>query len=461
MNPYRKLVKNTMIFAVGTFSSKVLVFLMMPFYTTVLSSGEYGLMDILVQTCNLLLPLATVGINNSVVRFGLEEGRDKRGIFSMGLCTILAGWGVLLLCWRGMDAIPFLSGYALLILAYVLASALHSLCNQFARAMGYIRLYAVDGILRTVVTILLNLTFLAWFHWGVEGYLLASIFSDLVASIFLVCVAKLWQYWSLASLAKGTWLEMLRYSVPLIPTTICTWIINISDRYMISYFLGLEANAPYSAANKIPTILIIVANIFTESWQISAVEQEKEEGKERFFSHVGEVYLSIACVTGSALILSARVIMHILTPNPGYAMAWKYIPVLVLATTFACLASFLNSIYVVQKRSLGTFFTTALAAIVNIALNLWLIPCWGVMGAGIATLCSYVVQFTVRLIHTRKYLCLRWDRVRLVLSLALLTLQAGIMTLALPNWIVWQGVLLCALIWLHSDSLRKAICKFC
>lgn len=461
MNPYRKLVKNTMIFALGTFSSKVLVFLMMPFYTTVLSSEQYGLMDILVQTCNLLLPLATVGINNSVVRFGLEEGRDKRGIFSIGLCTILAGWGILLLCWGWMDAIPFLTGYTLLILAYVLASALHSLCNQFVRAMGHVRLYAVDGILRTVATILLNILFLAYFHWGVEGYLLASVLSDLLATLFLTCVARLWEFCSLSSLRKNTWLEMLRYAVPLIPTTVCTWIINISDRYMISYILGLDANAPYSAANKIPTILIIVANIFTESWQISAVEQEKEAGKERFFSHVGEVYLSIACVTGSMLILSARIIMHILTPNPDYIMAWKYIPVLVLATTFACLSSFLNSIYVLEKRSIGTFFTTALGAIANIFLNLLLIPMVGVMGAGIATLASYVLQFVVRLIHTQQYLRLHWDWERVILSLALLSLQAIIMTVAILYWMIWQGILLLCLILLHSNNLRKALRKFC
>lgn len=460
MNPYRKLVKNTMVFAIGTFSSKVLVFLMMPFYTTVLNSTQYGLMDILVQTCNLLLPLATVGINNSVVRFGLEEGRDKRSIFSMGLCTILIGWGILLLCWKAIDAIPFLTGYTLFILAYVLASALHSLCNQFARAMGYIRLYAVDGILRTVLTILLNVVFLAYFDWGVEGYILASIFSDLIAAAFLTCIAKLWRFCGFSSLQTGTWAEMLRYAIPLIPTTVCTWIINISDRYMISYFLGLDANAPYSAANKIPTILIIVANIFTESWQISAVEQEKEQGKERFFSHVAEVYLSIACVTGSVLILSARIVMRILTPNPDYATAWQYIPVLVMATTFACLASFLNSIYVVEKKSIGTFITTALSAVCNVFLNLLLIPWMGVMGAGIATWMSYMMQFVIRLLHTRKYLKLRWDWGRLILSFALLTLQAIIMVFSMPYWIIWQFVLLLCLMALHSSSLKKALSKF-
>lgn len=460
MNPYRKLVKNTMTFAVGTFSSKVLVFFMMPFYTSILSSEQYGLMDLLVQTCNLLLPLATVGINNAVIRFGLEESRDKRCVFSVGLCTILVGWGLLFLCSAWLEQIPFLDGYTMLVLAYVLASGMHSLCNQFSRALGHIRLYAVDGVIRTITTILLNILFLSAFSWGVEGYLLASILSDTISVIFLTSIARLWHYWKLSSLKYAVWKEMLYYAVPLIPTTVCTWIINISDRYMISYLLGLDANAPYSAANKIPTVLIIVANIFTESWQISAIEQRKEMGRIRFFSHVGEVYFAIACVTGSVLIGTARITMKILTPNPAYSMAWQYVPVLVVATTFACLSSFLNSIYVVEKKSIATFVTTALSAIMNITLNFLLIPFIGVLGAGIATLSSYLFLFVIRLVHTRKYIPLQWDWGKLILSLLLVGLQAIMMMISISYYPVWQVVLFLCIVLLHKNSIMKAVEQF-
>lgn len=449
-----------MIFALGTFSSKVLVFVMMPFYTSILSSAQYGLMDLLVQTCNLLLPLATVGINNAVIRFGLEESRDKRCVFSAGLCTILAGWSFLLLCGTWLEEIPFLNGYTLLIFAYVLASGMHALCNQFSRALGHLRLYAVDGVLRTLTTVLLNILFLSVFSWGVEGYLLASILSDTLSVLFLTGMSQLWRYWKPSSLKYTVWKEMLGYAAPLIPTTVCTWIINISDRYMISYLLGLDANAPYSAANKIPTVLIIVANIFTESWQISAIEQRKEMGRTRFFSHVGEVYLAIACVTGSVLILSARITMKILTPNPAYDMAWKYVPILVMATTFACLSSFLNSIYVVEKKSMATFVTTALSAMMNIGLNVLFIPRLGVIGAGIATLSSYLFLFVMRLWHTRKYIALQWDGEKLVLGLLLLGLQAVIMSTSAPYYPIWQVVLLICIGQLHKNSMIKAVGQF-
>ena len=72
MNRYKKLLSNTVLFAVGTFSSKALVFLLMPLYTAVLSTQEYGTVDLIMQAGNLLLPLVSVGIINSIVRFGLD-----------------------------------------------------------------------------------------------------------------------------------------------------------------------------------------------------------------------------------------------------------------------------------------------------------------------------------------------------------------------------------------------------
>lgn len=99
MDKYKKLISNTVIFAIGTFSSKVLVFLLMPLYTTVLSNEEYGVTDLLVQTGNLLLPLVSLGIVNAVVRFGLDKSVRKTDVFSTGLLTIFCGFGALLAFW--------------------------------------------------------------------------------------------------------------------------------------------------------------------------------------------------------------------------------------------------------------------------------------------------------------------------------------------------------------------------
>ena len=145
-NSYKKLFSTTMILAIGSFSSKVLVFLLVPFYTRVLSQSEYGTANLITQACNLLMPLVSAGIANAVIRFALQKGSNKKGIFSMGLVTVLCGGGVLLLLSPILSLLEFVQGYTFLAFLYVLMSALHTVCAQFVQGMKYTKLFALDGV---------------------------------------------------------------------------------------------------------------------------------------------------------------------------------------------------------------------------------------------------------------------------------------------------------------------------
>ena len=110
MNPYRNLISNTALFGLSTFGARFLTFLLTPFYTRVLSSAEYGVTDLLLQTGNLIIPIASVGIANAVIRYGLEQTSDKCSVFTTGLLVTLAGFFLLLLAAPLLDRIAFLSG---------------------------------------------------------------------------------------------------------------------------------------------------------------------------------------------------------------------------------------------------------------------------------------------------------------------------------------------------------------
>ena len=126
MNPYQKLLSNTVLFGISTFGARFLTFLLTPFYTRVLSSAEYGVTDLLIQTGNLIIPLASVGIANGVIRYGLDRNSDKRTVFTTGLLATLAGFLLLLLVSPLLRQIPFLTHDLWLVLLYVLMANLHS-----------------------------------------------------------------------------------------------------------------------------------------------------------------------------------------------------------------------------------------------------------------------------------------------------------------------------------------------
>ena len=135
-NKYRTLLDNTFLLSLGTFGSKILTFVMVRFYTGVLTPSDYGTADLIMQTANLLLPVASLGITNGVFRFALDRKEHRKSIFSAGLYTILLGSLILLAAGPLLSRNEGLHEYVELICAYTLASCLHSLCAQYIRAEG-------------------------------------------------------------------------------------------------------------------------------------------------------------------------------------------------------------------------------------------------------------------------------------------------------------------------------------
>lgn len=466
-NRYKKLMGNTIIFAIGTFSSKVLVFLMLPFYTNILSTGEYGTVDALINVGQLMIPIASVGINNAVIRFGLENSIDRKSVFSSGLYTILAGFVCLAIVSPVLRYfMDFMSGYTVAVLAFVLASSLRTLCIQFALSMGYNKMYAANGIGNTFFNVILNILLLP--HFRVMGYLMANIIADLALGLLMFVLAKEHRYLLppfSSRMDRGLARRMRKYAIPLVPQTVCQWIINMSDRYLIILFISTEANGLYAAANKIPNILLIVANLFADAWQISAVKESDPKEQVDFFSKVLGAYSSIAFIGSSGLIMVSKFVMTFMV-GKDFFISWQFIPILTLATTFGLLSTFLASVYMLKLRSKNSMVTTMVCAIVNIVLNCILIPImgrispfYGAMGAGIATFISYLVLFLIRAFNTQRYLKIRWNIQKTVCSIVILFVQAIVMTVQLPLWYIFVPALFLLLFFVNARDILLSVNK--
>jgi len=455
-NKYTTLIKNTLLFGIGTFSSKLLVFFLMPFYTYILSTDQYGTVDLIVQTANLLLPLVSLGISTSVVRFALDKAEDKSKVFSSGVFVLLIAFLAFLLISPLINLIPIISNYAILLVIYVLTSSLHTLFSQFTKGILRVKLYTIDGVLATITTLLFTIYLMAALHMGIQGYILAIILSDFLSCIFLFVVAKLHKYITFEF--KGLSKLMLKYSVPMIPTTIFWWITNVSDRFLVSNMLGTAENGLYAVSNKIPTIMVLVSGFFLDAWQIGAVTDE-ESGRKSFFSNVFESYGSILFIVSSLLILTCKPAISLLV-NAKFHGAWEFMPALVLATTFSCFVSFFGSVYMLYKRSTHAMWTTLVGAGVNILLNLYFIPHFGIQGAGISTFISFALVFVIRVIDERSFLGFEWDKVKFGINTALVIAQAVIMVLDIPFWMYISIALFIGVIVVNYRSIISIKSRF-
>ncbi|MBO5671275.1 MAG: polysaccharide biosynthesis C-terminal domain-containing protein, partial [Clostridia bacterium] len=403
-NKYKQLLSNTAILGIGTFSSKLLVFFMVRFYTACLTTDEYGIADIITQTANLLIPLLSLGIAEAVFRFALERDEDPARVFTTGIVTVLGGGAVCAALIPIFNSISFFGGWGVMIWAYTFFSCLHTVCVQFMRARGRMKQFAGYGILSTAVTILFNLIFLLGFDMGITGYILSVVLSDALVTLLLLFTESLWKYVRISALDRSKFAQLLRYSVPLIPTTVFWWVTNVADRYMVTWMIGSDANGLYAVAYKIPTLLILFSGIFIEAWQFSAVTEKGDREHAAFFENVFDSFQALMFIAGCLLTAFAKVAVSVMTTESYYG-AWAFIPVLSAATIFSSLVTFMGSVYLVEKKSVLSFVTSMLGAVINIILNLLLIPTpLGVNGAAIATFASYFIVFIIRAINTQKYI---------------------------------------------------------
>lgn len=406
MNRYKQLFSNTLIFAVGTFSSKLLMFLMTSYYIKMLDPAQYGMTDIMVITATFLIPIASLGIAESVTVFGLDKDNDKTKVFTNGVATVLLGMIALAALFPIINFIPMYDNYGMYLYAYVYISCFKTLCSQFVRARGLVKLYAFDGILTTVFLILLNFLFIGGFHMGVQGYLLAVILPDALSIVFLMLAAGLPKFIRFDRLDTKLWKSMLKYSIPMIPTLVLWTVISGSDRFFIKGMIGDEAQGLYTAANKIPYIISVLSAFFTQAWHMSAITEKKSGDYEKFYGNVFSSYQSLMYIATAGILLLNKPIMEFLRlwdDKMRYEDTYKYVPMLLLGILFMCMGSYLSSAYAATKKSVNSFVTSLVAAVVNIALNILLIPVWGIQGASFATLISYASCFFIRLVDTRRY----------------------------------------------------------
>lgn len=423
MFDYKKLMGNTIIFAIGNMGSRIINILLVPLYTFYLSTDEYGSIDLITVTVSMLLPVFSLSIYNGVLRFTMDKGFDNEEVITNGLVITVVGSVV-----AAVILFPLLyqidsfkeyigSFYILLIL-----NLFQSLFAQFTRAIGKIKEYSINGILTTFVTASLSVLFLAEFHMGVRGYLLASIIGIALSNTYLFITTNFHRYFFTNKIKISTMVHMIKYSAPLIPNSLSLWVTNSLNRYFILYFIGASGNGLFAVANKIPNIISVMYLVFSQALQLSVIEVYEKGSQTRIFGSVFDKFASLMLIGTSGILIFLRFVFGFLV-SPDFYAAWNYVPFLLLAALFSSFSGFLGTIYIGAKNTNGVFRTSIIGAIINILLNFLLVPILGINGAGISSMVSYLVIWILRIMDTNKLANFHFKVKRVVPSLFIIMLQ--------------------------------------
>ena len=453
---YKKLFSNTLIFAIGSFGSKLLVLILVPLYTAALLPEQYGTVDLVAQTANILLPIFTLSVSEAALRFGLDaKSPEKRQtIYTTCLGVVICGLGIMSAIFPILSRLDYLNGFAPILYIYVWTAALKQLNATYVRSLEKVKLFALDGILTTLAMILLNILFLLKFKWGMTGYLLAIILSDVCSSVFLFIAAGLWRHVNPKRFSLTSLKEMLRYCAPLVPTTLLWLITSISDRFIITYFHGEGMNGINTVAYKIPTIITTVFTMFSQAWNMSAIQENGSSEREDFYTSVFSLNQSFMYLMAAGILLINRPLTYIWV-NPNYHEAMLYSPILTLATVFTCFNVFLGSVYIAEKRTKRSFVTSLAAGVINIILNFLLIPRFGIYGAAGATFAAYFAVFFFRLYDTKNIIRFRFSPAKILINTVLMS--AMMILNQFSEWWVYAalGAIFLAVLVLNIRELLK------
>ena len=269
------LLKNTSILAISNFSSKLLVFLLVPLYTNILSTEEYGTYDLIMSTIQFVTPFFTLNITDGVLRYLMEKAVVKKEVKIIGFkYIVLSNIGVVvcLSINHYFNFWPRLKELELYVFLYFFFYVFNQLFIQTAKGQEQVKALGIAGIISTVVSLVSNILLLVIFSCGLKGFFTAYILGQALSALYLYNMTS---YYDDISVHVNKYLEkdMLKYSLPLIGATVGWAVNNVSDRYIVTWLCGLAVNGIYSVSYKIPTIINMVQNIFIQAWVISSIKE--------------------------------------------------------------------------------------------------------------------------------------------------------------------------------------------
>lgn len=395
MNRIKYLLKNMGLLTISNFSSKILVFLLVPLYTSVLSTTEYGIYDIAISTVSLLYPILTLNIVDAVMRFAMDTAYSKEKIANIGIKYVSLSIVSVALLLFILNRLGIWQSWSIFIFLYYLSYVFNQFFIQFAKGLEKVLDMAIAGFIGTFSMIVFNVLFLLVFGLGLSGFFVANMLSQGIPGVYLFFRLRFWRYIQACCKDNDIQKEMLLYCMPLIAVTLGWWVNNALDKYTVTFICGMAANGLLSVAYKIPSIINTLQGIFVQAWQISAIKEYGEKDTARFYGSTFSIVNLLMCVACSGLIVLTRPLAHILYAKDFY-MAWQYVPFLLISSVLNCASGLLGPILSAKRDTKTMMRSAVVGAGVNAVVNIAIILLIGIQGATIATMLSSVVIYIVR-----------------------------------------------------------------
>ncbi len=453
---FKSLLKDTLIFSMGSFGSKIILFFLVPFYTTYLTTDEYGISNLVFTIAQFLIPILSLEVFDAVLRFGLSKSEKKEDVLCNALVVICFD---LILCIIVYPLLGFYKAIRLwrvyLLVIFVLTVLNNTLMN-YLKVCGKNKTFAIISLLQTLVLCITNIVLIAWLRYGIRGYLLSNIFALLISSIVAFICVDVFGAIKCGKIKLTLMKQMLVYSSPLVLNSISWWLISSSDKIMIEGMINSSELGVYTVSAKIPALINIIISVFQQAWGISTIKEIESTNDTNFFSETFSYYCAIVFTSCIFVLSGVNTFMGLyVRGGEEFCTASVYVPFLLVSAVYSAISTFYGSLYTGLKKTDKIMITTLISGVVNVIVNYVAIRTIGTMGAVIGTLVAYVLTAAIRMIDMNKYIKLNVNYKEFITNCIILFAFAGIVTKLNKDNILLSILFVCIIIVVNFKQFNK------
>ncbi|HEX2189567.1 MAG TPA: oligosaccharide flippase family protein [Longimicrobiaceae bacterium] len=402
MGQIKTMGRHTMVYGAGVVLGKLASFIMLPVYTRYLTPSDYGVLELLAMTIEVIGTVAGVGLASSVFKFYADaSGREEKNTV-IGTAAISAAALAAVATVLGLLASPLLSRlvlgeqgdpayFRIFFLIYFLQN-FEYVPLMLMRAQNRSRLFVSLNVAKLVVMLGLNIYFVVYLRQGVMGVLTSNLITSTLLAVGLTAymVRSVGLRFSL-----GRFLSMARYGNPMILWSLGTFVLVFADRFFLNHYTDTATVGIYSLAYKFAFILTAFAyRPFRMVWEPQRFEIAKRPDAAEVFARIF-LYMNVV-VGGMALVLTLFVRDFLsLMSAPAFRPAYTLVPVLVAAQILFIWVSYCNLALFVKSKTPVMAAVAVVGVAATLLLNFLLIPRFGMYGAALATFLAYGLRFVL------------------------------------------------------------------
>ena len=396
----KRTIKQTSVYSLGNISTKLVGFILLPLYTAHLLPEDYGILAILQAIMQILIGVFGLNLPTAMMRWYAPEkdpAKQKSIVFTTLLSTLLVAvfLSALLIPFSDRFAIEifenvnFTSYFVFLFLA-VSAGIINNVPLNLIRLKERSVFYIILTTIKFTLIILSNIYFVAYLKIGVEGIII----SELIGHLFIII-------FTLPMMVKNSILkidvtilwEMIKYGAPLVFSTVFTFVLTLSDRFIIKYFYGDSSVGIYSLGHKIASVInMLILQSFQLGFLPIAYKKLNDPNAKRYFSKVLTYYTLILVFAALVISLFSKELIEVLALNSEYWIAYTVVPIISFAFVLKGIQYNFALSFHYAKRTSYNAVIVVITAVINVALNIVLIQKYDFPGAAVSLFFSVLIM---------------------------------------------------------------------